>query len=305
MAGGGRWTTVRRRVDETGSAKIDPHAISEHDNLMSHARRADDAGIITVTFTRDDKRNAVDEEMFELLEQAVHDLADDDAHRVLVITGEGRFFTAGVDITTMAPDLGRGTDGLVRGATMRRQYRRDARHDLFDEIEQIEKPVVLAAQGPCLGLGVELGVSCDFRLAADTATFALPEIQNLAVLPGSGGISRLVRLVGPHWARWIAMAGQSVDADEARSIGLVHAVYPHEEFAERVQAFARHLASLPREAVGLAKIAIDAAASIDRRTARDFDRLAQTTLFQSADHAERLAAFGAKPRVAPRAVDGP
>jgi enoyl-CoA hydratase/carnithine racemase len=263
---------------------------------MSHARRVDDAGIITLTFTRDDKRNAIDGEMFELLEQAVHDLADDDAHRVLVITGEGRYFTAGVDITTMAPDVGRGTDGVVRGATMRRQYRRDARHDLFDEIEQIEKPVVLAAQGPCLGLGVELGVSCDFRLASDTATFALPEIQNLAVLPGSGGISRLVRVIGPHWARWIAMAGQSVDAQAAMAMGLVHAVYPHEEFAERVQAFARHLVSLPREAVGLAKVAIDAAVNMDRRTARDFDRLAQTTLFQSADYTERVAAFGATRR---------
>jgi enoyl-CoA hydratase/carnithine racemase len=161
-------------------------------------------------------------------------------------------------------------------------------------MEQIEKPIVLAAQGPCFGVGVELGVSCDFRLASDASTFALPEVANLAVLPGSGGISRLTRLVGPHWARWLAMAGQVVDAEEARTIGLVHAVYPASEFAERVQAFALHLAGLPREAVGLAKVAIDAAASIDRRTAREFDRLAQSTLLSSPDVTQRVDAFLSK-----------
>jgi enoyl-CoA hydratase/carnithine racemase len=221
--------------------------------------------------------------MFEVLEQAVADLADDPAQRVLVITAEGRFFTSGIDIA----ELG----AVADGGAGRRQYRLQAHHDLFDEIEQIEKPVVLAAQGPCFGVGIELGVSCDFRLASDVATFCLPEIANLAVLPGSGGISRLTRIVGPHWARWLAMAGQTVDAEQALHIGLVHAVHPAASFAEEVQGFARHLASLPAEAVGLAKLAIDAAASIDRRTAREFDRLAQSALFQSPDHLAKVNAF--------------
>jgi enoyl-CoA hydratase/carnithine racemase len=75
----------------------------------------------------------------------------------------------------------------------------------------------------------------------------------------------------------------------------VHAVHPAESFAEEVQAFARHLASLPAEAVGLAKLAIDAAASIDRRTAREFDRLAQSALFQSPDYLAKVKAFLDKP----------
>jgi enoyl-CoA hydratase/carnithine racemase len=76
------------------------------------------------------------------------------------------------------------------------------------------------------------------------------------------------------------------------AIGLVHAVYGVDEFAERVQEFARRLAGMPREALGLAKIAIDAAESIDRRTAREFDRMAQSLLFTSADFRERIEAFG-------------
>jgi enoyl-CoA hydratase/carnithine racemase len=245
--------------------------------------RDDTDGIITVTFTRPDKRNAISAAMFTVLEQAVVDLADDPAQRVLVVTAEGPYFTAGMDIADLGP--------VAEGAAGRRQYRQQAHHDLFDELEQIEKPIVLAAQGACVGVGVELGVSCDFRLASDGASFALPEIANLAVIPGSGGISRLTRIVGPHWARWLAMAGQTVDAQQALNIGLVHAMYPAGSFADEVQAFARHLAALPVEAVGLAKIAIDTAASADRRTARQFDRLAQSALFQSADYLGRISAF--------------
>jgi enoyl-CoA hydratase len=263
--------------------------------MTGHARREDADGVITVTFTRDDKLNALSPEMFEVIDGAVHDLAHRDDARVLVITAEGRYFTSGLDITSMSTHLGEGTDGVVRGSNIRRQYREEAHHDLFDELEQIEKPVVLAPQAPCFGVGVEMGVSCDFRLASDTATFALPEIANLAVMPGSGGVSRLTRLVGPHWARWMVIAGQTIDAHQALAMGLVHDVYPAAEFADRVQAFARHLASLPREAVGLAKVAIDVAATVDRGTAREFDRMAQTLLFSGDEFRDRVAGFARRP----------
>src|ERR1700674_4850099 len=100
----------------------------------SHARREDADGIITVTFTRDDKLNAVSPEMFDVIAGAVHDLAHHDDARVLVITGEGRYFTSGLDITSMRANLGEGADGVVRGSNIRRQYRDEARYDLFDEI---------------------------------------------------------------------------------------------------------------------------------------------------------------------------
>jgi enoyl-CoA hydratase/carnithine racemase len=261
--------------------------------MTAHARRDDVDGIVTVTFTRDDKLNAVSREMFELLEQAVTDLEERDDLRVLLITAEGRYFTAGVDISEMG-EVGRGTDGVVRGSTLRRQYRVRARHDLFDRIEAVEKPVVLAAQGPCVGVGVELSGSCDFRLASERATFSLPEVANLAVIPGSGGISRLTRLVGPHWAKWLVMAGEVVDAQQAVGLGLVHAVYADDEFPDRAAEFARRLAAFPREAMGVAKLVIDTAAEVDRRAARDIDRIAQTVLMTSSEHIERVEAFNAR-----------
>lgn len=261
-----------------------------------HSRTEEGDGLISVTFTRDDKRNAVSAGMFDALEAALVELESRDDLRVLVIRAEGRFFTAGVDISEMQINLGEGTDGVVRGSTMRSQYRAQARHDLFDRMEQVEKPIVVAIQGACLGVGIELGVSCDFRIASDAASFSLPEVPNLAVIPGSGGISRLTRLVGPHWAKWLVMAGRSVTPEHALSIGLVHEVHPAAEFDAAVMALATTLAGMPREALGLAKIAIDAAADVDRRTARDVDRIVQTLLFSSDEYRERVDRFLGKGR---------
>jgi enoyl-CoA hydratase/carnithine racemase len=257
------------------------------------ARRDDADGIITVTFTRDAKRNAVSTSMWDVIRQAVRDLGDDDAQRVLIITGEGRYFTSGLDYASLRPNIGEGTDGLVRGSNMRRQYRAEAYHDLFDEIESIEKPVILAAQAHCFGVGVEMGASCDFRFASEDATFALPEVPNIATLPGSGGISRLTRVIGPHWTKWMVMAGEIIDAKEAKEIGLVHKVFPPATFHDQVKAFATKLSAMPREALGLSKVTIDAANSVDRRTAREIDRMAQTMLFMSDDFKDRVRAFTA------------
>ncbi|EIV91593.1 enoyl-CoA hydratase/isomerase family protein [Frankia sp. QA3] len=257
--------------------------------MSEHFRRELDDGVLTITFTRDDKLNAVSAPMLAALRGAVADLGDDDAVRVLVITAEGRHFTAGMDITTIDTSMGFEPDGSVNGRSVRRTYR--ALHLLMDEIEAIEKPVILAAQGPCRGFGVELAVSCDFRFAAPRTTFALPEVPNLGVLPGSGGISRLTRLVGPHWARWLAMAARPVDAERALTIGLVHDVFTDEEFAASVREFARSLVALSPQALGLAKLAIDAAASVDRTTARDFDRVANTLLLTSEEHLAKVRAF--------------
>jgi enoyl-CoA hydratase len=254
---------------------------------VAEVRRTEDGGVLTVTFTRDEKLNAVTPDMLEGLRSAVQELGEDESARVLVITGEGRHFTAGMDITTL-PAQGGG-----EGVVLRRNYRRI--HLLLDEIEAIEKPVVLAAQGPCRGFGLELAASCDFRICSDRAVFGLPEIANLAVLPGSGGISRLTPLIGQHWTKWIAMAGREVDAAQALSIGLVHAVHPDEGFSAAVGELAASLVALSAEALGLAKLGIAAAARGDRASARDFDRVANTLLITTPEHRARIEAFSNRP----------
>ena len=257
--------------------------------IPSHTRLTEADGVLTLAFTRDDKLNAVSPPMLESLFQALDDLGEREDLRVLLVTGEGRYFTAGIDMTTMGGGRTADSHGEFKGTLFRRRYRR--LHDFYDRLEASEKPIVMAAQGPCLGLGVEMGASCDFRLASDSAVFGLPEVTNLAMIPGSGGISRLARLIGPHWTSWLAIAGETVTAQEARAMGFVHAVYPAAEFAQRAHAFAVRLAALPPETLGVAKLSLRAAQYTDRASARDFDRLANTLLVTSSEHAERMRAF--------------
>jgi enoyl-CoA hydratase/carnithine racemase len=243
-----------------------PHAsIDEHD------------GIVTVTIDRQDKRNAISAQVTALLWEATNALADRDDLRCLVITGRGRYFTAGLDLS--APGGHRPgnpeTRHLHPGWNFRRNYR--SHHLLYDELEAIEKPVILAAQGICLGAGVEMAASCDFRFCTPDAEFRLPEVE-LGAIAGSGGTSRLTRLIGPAWGKWMAMAGMAVGAEQARTIGLVHDVFPAATFLDEVYAFCRRLMALPAEALGLAKLAVDIHADVhDRTVQRHVDRLAVFT----------------------------
>lgn len=239
--------------------------------------------VLRVTLTRPAKLNALSEATLEVLGSAVLRLAEEPGLRVLMIDAEGEYFSAGMDIDEM-PDF-RG----VSGPDFRRRYR--GRHQLlWDELEAVEKPIVVAHQGPCLGGALEMSLSCDFRIASERAAYGLPEIR-LGAIPGSGGISRLTRLVGPAWARWLAMAGQQVDAERALAIGLVHQVVPAADFATACEDFCGALAELSPEAVAATKLTIDAVDPFDLGSARQIERLATTELATGEAYWRRLEEF--------------
>ncbi|HVW80647.1 MAG TPA: enoyl-CoA hydratase/isomerase family protein [Mycobacteriales bacterium] len=239
-------------------------------------------GILTVTFTREEKLNAITPEMTAALWEALHLLSLRDDLRCLVITGTGKYFTAGMDLGTQVgsspgnPE----TEAQHPGWNFRRNYR--SHHLLYDEIEAIEKPVIIAAQGISLGAGVEMAVSCDFRFCTPNAQFGLPEV-NIGVMAGSGGTSRLTRIVGPAWAKYIAMAGMRVDAERALAMGLVHDVFPAESFLDDVYAFCERLKAISPDVLGVTKLAVDMYADVDRTTQRHIDRIAVHGLVQSGE----------------------
>lgn len=239
-----------------------------------HALLEQDGAILVLTLNRPGKLNAIDSEIEGVIEEAAAKLDRDNALRVLLIQARGRFFSAGFDLKGRLSD--RHDDG---GMATRRWYREI--HSLFDGLEVVEKPVVAAIHAPCLGGALEMTLSCDFRIASSDAFFQLPEID-LGVLPASGGVSRLTRLVGPAWARWLVM-GERIDAERARDIGLVQEVHVAEGFEAGVRQFVERLAGLPPEAVALAKLAIDACARTDPATGRDIERISNTALLGS-DH---------------------
>jgi enoyl-CoA hydratase/carnithine racemase len=234
--------------------------------------REDRDGVIVLTLNRPAKRNAMTIAMRQAIFDAVDDLRDCDDLRVLLIRANGPFFTAGIDIVEHR-QLYPSTRGMQE---FRRDYRRNI-HRFIDEMEAVEKPIVMAFNGPCLGLGLEMAAAVDFRLASSEASFGLPEVD-MGIIAGSGGTSRVVRLCGVGWAKWLGMAGEPMDARTALTAGLVQAVWPHEEFDDQVDDFCRRLAGKPADAVGAAKLAIDLCQDLDRAGGRTVERLVNTPL---------------------------
>lgn len=251
--------------------------------------REDKDGIIVLSLNRPAKRNAMTIAMRDVIFKAVDDLRDDDTLRVMLIRSSGPFFTAGIDIVEHQQHF----PPTRTMQEFRRDYHRNI-HRNFDEMEMVEKPIVMAINGPCLGLGVEMAGAVDFRLASTEASFGLPEVD-LGMIAGSGGTSRIVRLCGVGWAKWLGMAGERMDAQTALTAGLVQAVWPHQEFDEKVWEFCMRLAAKPADAVGVAKLAIDLCKDLDRAGGRTIERIANTPLVLR-DNQQRIDKKLAKPQ---------
>lgn len=251
--------------------------------MAEPALREDRDQIAIVTLNRPEKLNAINEAMQNILWQAVDDLRERDDLRVLLIKSTGRYFTAGIDIGAPTPGSPPpGSTAPAAGAEIEQdmiKIRRDYRklHDHINEMEAVEKPIVMAIHAPCLGLGVELACSVDFRLAAESAQFGVPEID-IGVIAGSGGLSRFTRLCGIGWSKWLSVAGERIDARTAMIAGFVQAVWPDEEFEDRVWAFCQRLCERPAEVQGVSKLAVDLAYDLDRTGARHMDRIINTPL---------------------------
>lgn len=247
-------------------------------SVTDQALREDKDGVAIVTLNRPEKLNAISLAMREVIFGAVEDLRDRDDLRVLLIRAKGRFFTAGVDIAENR-NAGGEPEAAPTMVNVRRDYRRGL-HIFLDEMEAVEKPIVMAIHAPCLGLGVEMAGAVDFRLAAESARFGLPEID-IGVLAGSGGTSRFTRLCGPGWGKWLNMAGEQIDARTALMAGFVQAVHPDETFEEEVWAFCQRLQSRPPEVQGVAKLAVELAWDLDRGQARHVERIVNTPLMMA------------------------
>jgi enoyl-CoA hydratase len=235
--------------------------------------------VATITFNRPDKLNALSHEMLAEFKDAVHRVSLDPEIRVLILTGAGRAFIAGADIKVF----------LEFDPLKARQFARSA-HETGFALEALPIPVMACVNGFALGGGMEMAMACDFIYAADTAKMGQPEI-NLGIIPGFGGTQRLSRLVGKGAAKELVLTGRMVDAQEAKSMGLVAQVFPADTFMAECRKVARALAAKGRVSLAAAKQAVDQGFDLDLKNACLVEIDAFALCFASPDAHEGARAF--------------
>lgn len=224
--------------------------------------------------------NALNPDTLCELEAAIKDVKDDANIKVVIITGTGeKSFVAGADITVMLP----------LSPTEGRHFS-DVGQSVMRQIELLEKPVIAAINGFALGGGCELAMSCDIRLASETAVFGQPEV-GLGVIPGFGGTQRLPRLIGEGRAKELNFTGEIINAQEAYRIGLVNHVYPKDQLIDEAKKLAKKIASKAPLAVGFAKYAINKGLQADIDTAMGIESDIFGLCFTTADKVEGMGAF--------------
>lgn len=204
---------------------------------------------VQITLDRPSKSNALSEAMFTTLKQVFADLASEDVS-VVTVRGGGGDFSAGVDMS--------GIPGWAELPPLEVREILETVHDALRAIEGLDAPVVAALEGNVLGGGLELALSCDLRIASETAVFGLPE-ADMGLAMDLGGAQKLPGMIGEGMTKYLVMTGETIGAERARAIGLIEECHPADEFEEAVEAIEETLASKPTYVHDLAKRQIHSA----------------------------------------------
>jgi 2-oxoglutaroyl-CoA hydrolase len=239
-----------------------------------------DAERATVTITLDvpGKLNRVSMAARDELRTVFEELDRDEGVRFAILTGAGGSFTAGGDIP---------------GFLERSPWHVSRLADNVAAPERCTKPVIAALRGYCFGVGLELALACDFRLAADDAQLGFPEVT-IGMIPGSGGTQRLARLIGLGRAKDVIMRGRRIDADEALALGIVTQVVAPEELDGAVARLIDELARHSPLALAMAKRVLNQAHEGPLAQGLELEGLAYGLLQQTHDFREGVEAFGEK-----------
>ena len=197
--------------------------------------------IAIITFNRPEAMNALNNRTRAEFGQAIENVAGDDEIKVLILTGSGKAFVAGSDIKEFNKFTPFAAHNIKR---------------LGEMVEKLEKPVIAAVNGFCLGGGCEIAMACDIIVASEKAKFGQPEI-NIGIIPGGGGTQRLQRLIGPCRAKEMIFTGDIIRAEEADRIGLVNRVVPVDDLMPTARKIAEKIASKSAAALKLAKQAVN------------------------------------------------
>jgi 2-(1,2-epoxy-1,2-dihydrophenyl)acetyl-CoA isomerase len=238
-----------------------------------------EGGVLTITLNRPEVFNALNAATHAALNAALEEARTDDGIRAVVLTGAGRGFCAGQDLTEFRESPGDIRDRLE-----------ETYHPNVRAIRALEKPVIAAINGAAAGAGLSLACVCDIRIASDAAMFA-PGFISIGLVPDSGGSWFLVQLLGMARAFEWMTSGRRLNAEEAQALGLVSEVVPADDFAARTAELAALYAAAPTRAIGLTKklFANAVTSTLEEQLAREAELQSQAT--QTEDFREGVAAF--------------
>lgn len=251
--------------------------------MYEHIDVTEDSGIVTITLNRPEKLNAFIGHMRRDLAEALEAAGSDRTVRVVVVTGAGRAFCAGGDVTFLAELIERrDTEEFSRllGAARR----------VVTAIRQMAKPVIAAINGPASGAGCNLALACDLRLASTDATFSQSFVK-IGLHPDWGGTYFLPRLVSPNKACEMFFLGEVIDADEAWRLGIVNQVVTPAELEPATRRLAERLREAPSISVAAAKQAVYMSESAELEEMLRYETEAQMRCFESHDGREGVLAF--------------
>jgi len=250
---------------------------------MDHIIISEEPGILTITLNRPEKLNAFVGHMRRDLAEALEHAGSDRGVRVVVITGAGRAFCAGGDVTYMNELAERGDDeefARLLGAGRR----------VVLAIREMTKPVLASINGAAAGAGFNLALACDLRIASRAATFA-QSFAKVGLHPDWGGTYFLPRIVAPNKALEMFLLGDSIEADEALRLGIVNRVVAPEELVEETRIIAERLRDAPPVSVAAAKHAVYMSGDASLDEMLQYETESQLRCFQSKDGREGLRAF--------------
>jgi len=245
---------------------------------MAEVETSREGAVLTITLSRPDVLNAFNEAMHKALAAALKEAADPSV-RAVVLTGAGRGFCVGQDLTEF-----REAPGDI-GSRLRENY-----HPNILAVRRLEKPVIAAVNGAAAGAGLSVACACDLRLAADSASF-VPAFINIGLVPDSGGSYFVTRLLGYARAFEWMTSGRKLSAAEAHAWGLVSEVVEDDTLAARVAELAAQLAAMPTRGVAMTKRLFDRAATSALEEQLELEAQLQTTATQTDDFKEGVAAF--------------
>ncbi len=246
--------------------------------------------IFEIVLNREDKRNAMNFAMLDEISDALNEAErhyNNNTARAIIIRAEGRAFSSGIDLESfMTGDNPMGDKWLKNLFPMTDYLQR-----VFTKLEQCSLPTICLLHGYCLGLGLEMALACDFRIAADRTRLSLPETR-LGMIPDVGGTTRLLRLVNPSRAKELIMTGRTFEADDAEKWGVVNYVVPKDDLMTKAEELVKDIALSAPMAVSYTKRVINDI--MENQRALQIEAWAQAQLMRTEDFEKAVHAMVTK-----------